>query len=240
MAFAGFLVFSSLHIVIGEQGAEDARDPPADAGLAVDRLSALSRPIRVLPAELASQQRLTRDPAPARRRECLAARNSHHSEIEGLVEKSAVHGGIESGEANISTTSLRFGDLAVSDVMVHRTAMMLINTDLRRTAVVRAVMASRIHPHPVVARKPENIIGVLHAKDLLRAIRAAEGEPHTSTCQPSCCRPGSCRRCAAVRTVAAFRRRKTHFALVGRRVWRGRGHGDAGRHSGGNRRRYFR
>ena len=60
-------------------GAEDARDPPADAGLAMDRLSAASVLSGVLSAELAAQQRLTRDPAPARRQGILAARNPHRS-----------------------------------------------------------------------------------------------------------------------------------------------------------------
>ena len=58
-------------------GAEDARDPPADAGLAMDRLSAPSVLSGLLSAELAAQQRLTRDFAPARRQGILAARNPH-------------------------------------------------------------------------------------------------------------------------------------------------------------------
>jgi Putative Mg2+ and Co2+ transporter CorB len=63
--------------------------------------------------------------------------------------------------------------------------------------------------------KPENIIGVLHAKDLLRAIRASEAIPPRSTSRPSRCRRGSCRKCArSSEQLKAFRRRKTHFALV--------------------------
>src|SRR5439155_11817871 len=48
-------------------GAEDARDPGADAGLAMDRVSASSVLSGLLAAELAAQRRLTRDFAPARR-----------------------------------------------------------------------------------------------------------------------------------------------------------------------------
>src|SRR5207249_8558380 len=58
-------------------GAEDARDPPADAGLAMDRLSAPSVLSGFLSAELAAQQRLTRDSAPARGERILAARNPY-------------------------------------------------------------------------------------------------------------------------------------------------------------------
>ena len=41
---------------------------------------------------------------------------------------------------------------------------------------MREVLASEYTRIPLWREKPENIIGVLHAKDLLRAIRAAEGD----------------------------------------------------------------
>ena len=133
---------------------------------------------------------------------CSACRNrSQHeiltdAEIEGLVEESAEHGGIESGEAEYIQNVFRFGDLAVSDVMVHRTAMVMINADLPPEELVREVLATEYTRIPLWRDKPENIIGVLHAKDLLRAIRASDGDTRGSTSRPSCCRRGSCRRCA--------------------------------------------
>ena len=137
------------------------------------------------------------------------------SEIEGLVEESAVHGGIESGEAEYIHNVFRFGDLAVSDVMVHRTAMMMINADLPPDDLVREVLATEYTRIPLWRDKPENIIGVLHAKDLLRAIRASDGDMSridvsTITLPPWFVpemRPLS-------EQLKAFRRRKTHFALV--------------------------
>src|SRR3954465_856757 len=130
---AGFLVFSSLHIVIGEQVPKTLaiRQPmPVSQWIAYPLqlsflllyplnwlLNAASRSIlRMLGVKEGSEQEILTD-----------------SEIEGLVEESAVHGGIESGEAEYIHNVFRFGDLAVSDVMVHRTAMVLINADCRRT-----------------------------------------------------------------------------------------------------------
>jgi CBS domain containing-hemolysin-like protein len=63
--------------------------------------------------------------------------------------------------------------------------------------------------------KPENIIGILHAKDLLRAIRASEGDTSrinvSTIMRPAWFVP-------EMRPISeqlkAFRRRKTHFALV--------------------------
>ena len=138
------------------------------------------------------------------------------SEIEGLVEESAVHGGIESGEAEYIHNVFRFGDLAVSDVMVHRTAMMMINADLPPDELVREVLATEYTRIPLWRDKPENIIGVLHAKDLLRAIRASDGDTVAASTSAAIAlppwfvpemRPLS-------EQLKAFRRRKTHFALV--------------------------
>ena len=87
------------------------------------------------------------------------------------------------------------GDLAVSDVMVHRTAMVMINANLPPEELVSEVLATEYTRIPLWRDKPENIIGVLHAKDLLRAIRASDGDTRASTLRPSRFRLGSCRRC---------------------------------------------
>ncbi|MDH8367606.1 hypothetical protein QIG37_28155, partial [Klebsiella pneumoniae] len=62
----------------------------------------------------------------------------------------------------------RFGDLAVSDVMVHRTKMVSVNADGPPDAVIKGILESEYTRIPLWREKPENIIGVLHAKDLLR------------------------------------------------------------------------
>jgi Mg2+/Co2+ transporter CorB len=137
------------------------------------------------------------------------------SEIEGLVEESATYGGIESGEAEYIQNVFRFGDLAVSDVMVHRTVMVMINADLPPDELVREVLATEYTRIPLWRDKPENIIGILHAKDLLRAIRASEGDTShinvSTIMRPAWFVP-------EMRPISeqlkAFRRRKTHFALV--------------------------
>ena len=67
-------------------------------------------------------------------------------------------------------------ELQVSDVMVHRTEMVMINADLPPEELVREVLATEYTRIPLWREKPENIIGVLHAKDLLRAIRASDGD----------------------------------------------------------------
>ena len=122
---------------------------------------------------------------------------------------------MESGEAEYIQNVFRFGDLEVSDVMVHRTEMVTVNADEPPEEIVREVLATEYTRIPLWRDKPENIIGVLHAKDLLRAIRAADGDISqidvTAIALPPWfvpdMRPLS-------EQLKAFRRRKTHFALV--------------------------
>ena len=106
-------------------------------------------------------------------------------------------------------------ELQVSDVMVHRTEMVMINADLPPEELVREVLATEYTRIPLWRDKPENIIGVLHAKDLLRAIRASEGDHAKIDVSTIALPPWFVPEMRSVsEQLKAFRRRKTHFALV--------------------------
>ena len=211
----GFLVFSSLHIVIGEQVPKTLaiRQPvPVSQWIAYPLyasylvfyplnwlLNTASRAIlRVLGVQESSQNEILTD-----------------SEIEGLVGESAEHGKIESGEAEYIQNVFRFGDLAVSDVMVHRTKMLSVNVDGPQDAVIEAILDAEYTRIPLWREKPENIVGVLHAKDLLRAIRAADGDISKVDVSALALPPWFVPEMRPLsEQLKAFRSRKTHFALV--------------------------
>jgi CBS domain containing-hemolysin-like protein len=211
----GFLVFSSLHIVVGEQVPKTLaiREPePVSLWVAYPLhatyllfyplnwlLNAASRKIlEMLGIKESSQHEILTD-----------------AEIEGLVEASAEHGKMAVGEAEYIHNVFRFGDLVVSDVMVHRTEMITVNVDDPVEEVVKAVLAAPVTRLPLWRESAENIIGILHAKDLLRAIQAADGNLSkidiAAIARPPWFVPD-------IRPLSeqlkAFRRRKTHFALV--------------------------
>ncbi|MCK1593724.1 hemolysin family protein [Bradyrhizobium sp. 164] len=212
---AGFLVFSSLHIIIGEQVPKTLaiREPvPVSQWIAyplhVSYLvfyplswclnTASGAILRLIGVQEFSQHEILTD-----------------SEIEGLVEESAVHGKIESGEAEYIHNVFRLGELTLSDVMVHRTAMVMINADLPPEELVREVLATEYTRIPLWRDKSENIIGILHAKDLLRAIRASEGDTSRIDVTTIMLPPWFVPEMRPIsQQLKAFRRRKTHFALV--------------------------
>ena len=99
--------------------------------------------------------------------------------------------------------------------MVHRTEMVMINADLPPEELVREVLATEYTRIPLWRDKPENIVGVLHAKDLLRAIRASDGDMSKIDVSTIALPPWFVPEMRPVsEQLKAFRRRKTHFALV--------------------------
>jgi Mg2+/Co2+ transporter CorB len=135
--------------------------------------------------------------------------------LRGAVDLLHHEGKVEKQDRDMFGGLLDLRELQVSDVMIHRTEMVTANADLPPEDLVREVLASEYTRIPLWREKPENIIGVLHAKDLLRAIRAAEGDM-TRIDVPSIALPPWF--VPEMRPVSeqlkAFRRRKTHFALV--------------------------
>ena len=106
-------------------------------------------------------------------------------------------------------------DLTVSDVMLHRTEMVTVCADDSPEEVIRAAIDSAVTRIPLWRGKPENIIGILHAKDLLRAIQEADGDlakvDIAAVARPPWFVPD-------IRPLSeqlkAFRRRKMQLALV--------------------------
>lgn len=135
--------------------------------------------------------------------------------LRGAVDLIHHEGGVEKQDRDMLGGLLDLRELEVSDVMVHRTEMVTINADLPAEELVHEVLASEYTRIPLWRDKPENIIGVLHAKDLLRAIRASDGDMASIDASAIALPPWFVPEMRSVsEQLKAFRRRKTHFALV--------------------------
>jgi Mg2+/Co2+ transporter CorB len=140
---------------------------------------------------------------------------SAHEEIRGQVDLLHSEGGMEKHDREMLGGVLDLRDLTVSDVMVHRTEMMTVNVDEPAEEVVRAVLSAEYTRIPLWRETPENIVGILHAKDLLRAIRDAGGDLEKVDIMAIALPPWFVPDIRALsEQLKAFRRRKTHFALV--------------------------
>ena len=211
----GFLIFSSLHIVVGEQVPKTLaiREPePVALWIAYPlRLTFLVfYPLNwLLNATSRSILRL------------IGVREAPHheiltdAEIEGLVEVSAEHGKMGVGQAEYIHNVFRFGDLQLSDVMVHRTEMVSIDAASPPVDIVNAVFKASYTRIPLWSGSPENIIGVLHVKHLAQALLEHHGDADKLDIQGLASEPWFVPDTTTLEEqLDAFRERRTHLALV--------------------------
>ena len=148
--------------------------------------------------------------------------DSREEELRGLIELHSEGSDAETRETNAMLASvLDLGEVTVDQIMTHRAAVSMINSDDAPEDIVRFVMTSPFTRHPVFSGKPENIIGVLHVKALLRAIEEAAqiNQPERDLNQLNIARIASPAYFIPETTqlfsqLQAFRSRREHFALV--------------------------
>ncbi|WP_299398604.1 HlyC/CorC family transporter [Pelagibius sp.] len=91
----------------------------------------------------------------------------HQGEGEGEEEKH---------EREMLRSILDLGDVWVEEIMVHRKEMVSIDIDQPPARIVEEVLSSPYTRLPLWRDDPDNIVGVLHAKALLRAVQAADNK----------------------------------------------------------------
>jgi len=140
---------------------------------------------------------------------------SAHEELRGAVDLFHSEGEVEKHDRDMFGGVLELRDLVVSDVMVHRTNMVTLNADDQPDDIVNAVIASPVTRIPLWRGNPENIVGILHVKDLLRALHAVDGNASKIDIAALMMAPWFVPDMRPVsEQLRAFRRRKTPFALV--------------------------
>jgi Mg2+/Co2+ transporter CorB len=93
-----------------------------------------------------------------------------HEEIRGAVEYHHAEGAVESRDRAMLGGVLDLGELTVGDVMVHRRQIAMLNAGETPREIVDEALKSPYTRLPLYRDEPENVVGVLHAKDLARAI----------------------------------------------------------------------
>lgn len=140
---------------------------------------------------------------------------SAHDEIKGTVDLLHREGGVVKSDRDMMGGLLDLKELTVEDVMIHRTKMRTIDADLSPAEIVREVLASPYTRMPLWRGTTENIIGVLHAKDLLRALDAVGGDASKLNVQQISFSAWFVPvNSSLTGQLKAFLAKKTHFALA--------------------------
>jgi Mg2+/Co2+ transporter CorB len=140
----------------------------------------------------------------------------HAELLRGAIE---MHGEDKSDlDAPAETAMLRsvldLGHRTVGDVMSHRANVALIDAEAPTDSIVTQMLAAPYTRIPLYRGQPDNVVGVVHAKDLFRAVKAAGG-PETvkiaDVMTTPWFRPASTN---LYDQLEAFRARHEHFAIV--------------------------
>ena len=145
------------------------------------------------------------------------ANENREEELRGLIELQGSDGNADDRERKAMLSSiLDLNEISVEAIMTHRGTVSMINADDQVEDILRYVLNSPHTRHPVFLGKSDNIVGVLHVKDLLRAV----GEAETGTVLPETVQNIASDAYFIPETtllfdqLQAFRSRREHFAVV--------------------------
>ena len=140
---------------------------------------------------------------------------SAHEELRGTIDLIHKEGGVVKLDRDMLGGVLDLRELTVSDIMVHRTKMDAIDADLPPEQIVDAALKSSHTRLPLWRGEREEIIGVLHAKTLLRALRDAKGDVSKIDIMALATPPWFVPDTTTLKDqLNAFLKRKAHFAIV--------------------------
>jgi Mg2+/Co2+ transporter CorB len=138
-----------------------------------------------------------------------------HEELRGAVDLLHREGSVVKYDRDMFGGVLDLKELEVSDVMVHRTNMVAVHADDPPGQIINEVLAASYTRVPLWRGSPENIVGVLHVKDLLRGLDAVGGDVTKIDIAAIAIAPWFVPDTTPLTDqLKAFLRRKTHFALV--------------------------
>jgi Mg2+/Co2+ transporter CorB len=140
---------------------------------------------------------------------------SPSEELRGAVDLMHSAGVVEKLDRDMMGGLLDLRELTVSDVMVHRTKMVMLDADQPPRDLIDAALAAGVTRLPLWRGSPDNVVGVLHAKELWRALHAAHGDAGeldvAALAKPPWYVPDTT---PLAEQLKVFRHRKTPFALV--------------------------
>jgi Mg2+/Co2+ transporter CorB len=138
-----------------------------------------------------------------------------HEEIRGAVEYHHSEGLVETHDRWMLGGVLDLAGMDVSEVMVHRKAIAMIDLEAPVRQIVEEALDSSHSRLPLYREDPDNIVGVLHAKDLLNALVEADGKIDSLDLGEIMRPPWFIPETTSLKDqLAEFLKRRTHFALV--------------------------
>lgn len=140
---------------------------------------------------------------------------SAHEELRGAIDLHARAGAMVKHERDMLSGILDLAEVEVSEIMVHRKNMQMFDVDEPAADIIKRIVNSPHTRFPLWRDNPENIFGILHAKDVLRAVREHADDPDALDLKSIATEPWFVPETTSLREqLNAFRRRRAHFGIV--------------------------
>ena len=140
---------------------------------------------------------------------------SVHEELRETIDLHIKEGTVIKNDRDMLGGILAMQDLEVADIMVHRTKMTMIDGSEDPKEIVAKVLKSGHTRIPVWKDAPDNIIGVLHAKNLFAALQKHGGDAAKIDIEDILLPPWFVPDTRPIPDqLNAFLKRKSHFAIV--------------------------
>jgi len=134
------------------------------------------------------------------------------SELLAMADVAHQEDVIEGEERELIHSIIEFGDTVVREVMVPRPDMRALDSSLSTSEALTVAMEAGFSRLPVYAGNVDDIVGVAHAKDLIRAERDGRGpRPVGEVVRPAHFVPESKR---VARLLREMQERRYHLAVV--------------------------
>lgn len=136
-------------------------------------------------------------------------------ELRGAIELHGGKGRSVEHKRDMLHSVLDLDNVQVGEIMVHRRNMAMINADQPVQAIVDQMLSSPFSRIPLWRGQPDNIVGVLHAKALLKALRERGEKRAPLDIVALAAKPWFIPESTTLlNQLHAFRRRRQHFALM--------------------------
>ncbi|MBU1286504.1 MAG: HlyC/CorC family transporter [Alphaproteobacteria bacterium] len=140
---------------------------------------------------------------------------SAEEEIRGAIDLHASEGAVNAADRLRLVGALDLKDLTVEDVMIHRRNIKMLNADMEPRQIVMKALASPHTRLPLYRGEKEEIVGILHAKDLLRAALPLGGDLSSLDLEGILRKPWFVPETTPVQDqLDLFLSKRSHFALV--------------------------
>ncbi|WP_138514008.1 HlyC/CorC family transporter [Maricaulis alexandrii] len=140
---------------------------------------------------------------------------SAHDELRGAIALHHEEGGVVKDDRDMLGGVLDLRDLTVDDIMVHRKSIIMIDADKPPAEIVTEALHSPHTRLPLYKDDSENIVGILHVRDMARALHEADGDASQVNIDALRREPWFVPETTEVLDqLNAFREKREHFALV--------------------------